>query len=62
MTLQQFLKSRGVETWQSWILALSGKGYWRKSACPQANQALSNKWFDEIGLYNLTLNYEKLNN
>lgn len=61
ITLQQFLKSRGVETWNSWILALSGKGYWCKSGCPQAHQALSNKWFDEIGLYNLTLNYEKLN-
>ena len=61
ITLQQFLKSRGVDTWQSWILALSGVGYWRKSGCPQAHQALSNKWFDEIGLYNLTLNYEKLN-
>ena len=62
ITLQQLLKSRGVETWQSWILALSGKGYWCKSGCPQMHQALSNKWFDEIGLYNLTLNYEKLNN
>ena len=62
ITLQQFLKSRGVETWQSWILALSGVGHWRKSGCPQAHQALSKKWFDEIGLYNLTLNYEELNN
>ena len=62
ITLQQFLKSRGVETWQSWILALSGVGHWRKSGCPQAHQALNNKWFDEVGLYNLTLNYEKLNN
>ena len=61
ITLQQFLKSRGVDTWQSWILALSGKGHWRKSGCPQTHQALSNKWFDEVGLYNLTLNYEKLN-
>jgi hypothetical protein len=25
-TLQQFLESLGVQTWQSWILALSGKG------------------------------------
>lgn len=61
ITLQQFLKSRGVETWQSWILALSGKGHWCKSGCPQVHQALSNKWFDEIGLYNLTSNYVKLN-
>jgi len=61
ITLQQFLKSRGVDTWQTWILALSGKGHWRKSGCPQVQQALSNIWFDEVGLYNLTLNYEKLN-
>lgn len=61
ITLQQFLKNRGVETWQSWILALSGKGHWRKSGCPQVHQALSTKWFDEIGLYNLLSNYEKLN-
>lgn len=62
ITLQQFLKSRGVDTWQSWILALSGVGHWRKSGCPQAHQALNNQWFEEVGLYNLTLNYEKLNN
>lgn len=61
-TLQQFLKSRGVETWQSWILASSGKGYWRKSGCPQMHQALSIKWFDEVGLYNLSLNYTRFNN
>lgn len=62
ITLQQFLKSRGVDTWQSWILALSGKGHWCKSGCPQMHQALSNKWFFEVGFYSLTLNYEKLNN
>jgi group II intron reverse transcriptase/maturase len=61
IALQQFLKSRGVETRQSWLLALSGKGHWRKSGCPQAHKALSNKWFDEIGLYNFMLNYEKSN-
>ena len=60
ITLQRFLKSMGVATWQSWILALSGKGYWRKSNCPQACQAMGNEWFDKIGLYNLTLNYDRL--
>jgi group II intron reverse transcriptase/maturase len=62
ITLQRFLESRGVDSWQSWILALSGKGHWRKSGCPQTHQALSNKWFESVGLYNLTLNYERLNN
>lgn len=62
ITLQRFLESLGVKKWQSWILALSGKGHWRKSNCPQANQAMGNLWFEKQGLYNLTLNYERLNN
>lgn len=62
ITLQRFLESRGVDSWQSWILSLSGKGHWRKSSCPQVHQAMGNKWFDEIGLYNLSLNYVRLNN
>jgi len=60
-TLQQFLHHQGVETWQSWILALSGKGIWRKSGCPQACQAMGNAWFTKLGLYSLTLNYETFN-
>jgi RNA-directed DNA polymerase len=59
-TMQEFLTRLGVPKWQSWILALSGKGYWRKSSCPQANQAMDIKWFDAQGLYNLTLNYKRL--
>jgi len=60
ITLQRFLVSLGVPKWHSWILALSGKGYWRKSYCPQACQAMGNEWFDKLGLYNLTLNYKRL--
>ena len=62
ITLQRFLKRSGVATWQSWILALSGKGYWRKSGCPQAHQAMGLKWFEAQGLYNLSLNHKLLNN
>lgn len=62
ITLQRFLESRGVDSWQSWILSLSGKGHWRKASCPQVHQAMGNKWFDEIGLYSLSLNYVRLNN
>lgn len=61
-TIQQFLESMGVMKWQSWILALSGKGYWRKSGSPQAHQAMGTKWFEEQGLFNLAVNYQKLNN
>lgn len=62
ITLQRFLVSMGVEVWQSWILALSGKGFWRKSNCPQVCQAMDKKWFVEHGLYNLALNYRRLTN
>lgn len=61
-TLQQFLHRQGVEKCQSWILVLSGKGYWNKSGCPQSNQAMRIEWFQKLGLYNLTFNYETLNN
>ncbi len=57
ITLKRFMKSLGVPTWQSWIFALSGKGWWRKSGCPQAHQAMDLKWFENLGLYNLSANY-----
>ena len=59
--LVRFLKKQGVETYQSWIIALSGRGWWRKSAAPQIHQAMNNFWFREQNLFNLSLNYEKLN-
>ncbi|MGF1585109.1 MAG: group II intron maturase-specific domain-containing protein [Bacteroidales bacterium] len=61
-TLHKFLVSLGVEKWQSWILALSGKSLWRLSGCPQVHQAMGTQWFDTQGLYNLSLNYARLNN
>jgi len=62
ITMKRFLHSLGVETWQSWILSLSGKGLWRKSGCPQAHQAMNTEWFEEQGLYNMSKNYILLNN
>jgi group II intron reverse transcriptase/maturase len=59
--LVRFLKKQGVVTYQSWIIALSGVGWWRKSAAPQIHQAMSNFWFREQNLFNLSLNYDKLN-
>ncbi len=62
ITLKRFLKSLGVPNWQSWILALSGKGWWRKSACPQVHQAMSLKWFEDLGLFNMSNKYALLQN
>lgn len=60
IAVKRFLKNQGVPTWQSWILALSGKGWWRKSGCPQAHQAMNLQWFDKLGIYNMSRNYEQL--
>ena len=60
--LQRFLAKQGVAKWNSWILALSGNGYWRKSGSSQAHQAMNLKWFEEQVLYSLLTNHELLNN
>ena len=62
ISLKRLLHSLGVPSWQSWILALSGKGLWRKSGAPQAHQAFNLKWFEEQNLYDLSKNYHLLNN
>lgn len=61
-TMQKFLHGLGVAKWYSWILALSGKGLWRKSGSPQAHQAMNLKWFENLGLYSLVVNYKMFNN
>jgi RNA-directed DNA polymerase len=62
ISLKRFLRSMGVDNWLSWILALSGKGHWRKSGCPQVHQAMNLKWFEAQGLYGLAPNFRVLNN
>jgi len=53
----RFLRSRGLVEWQCWILALSGKGWYRLSNTPQASASMNLAWFTEIGLYSLRANY-----
>ncbi len=62
ISLKRLLHSLGVPNWQSWIIALSGKGLWRKSGSPQVHQAFNLKWFEKQGLYNLSLYHKLLNN
>ncbi len=59
--IKEFLRKLGVSTWQAWLIALSGKGWWRLSNTPQVHQAMNLEWFNKQGLFNLTLNYERLN-
>jgi len=56
-----FLMNQGVPEWRSWLLALTGKGWWRMAGSPQASEAMPIQWFEKIGLINLTSRYLLLN-
>jgi len=59
-SIADFLQSLGVPEWSAWILALSGKGWWRKAGTPQAHQAMSIAWFRTQGLVSLSERYAEL--
>ncbi len=48
-----FLIESGVNSRVAWNTAKSGKGWWRLSATPALQQAMSIAWFKERGLINL---------
>ncbi len=52
-----FLRSLGVPERRAWILALSGKGWWRKSLSYQATEAMTLAWFEGQGLVPMTDRY-----
>ena len=58
--IADFLQGLGVPEWNAWIVALSGKGWWRKSGTPQAHQAMSIDWFRAQGLVSLSERYAEL--
>lgn len=51
--IARFLIEQGVKPCSAWNTAKSGKGWWRLSATPALQQAMSNAWFEEQGLINL---------
>jgi RNA-directed DNA polymerase len=58
--IADFLQSLGVPEWRAWLLALSGKGWWRKAGSPQASEAMTIAWFKEQGLVSLVDRYVAL--
>jgi RNA-directed DNA polymerase len=58
--IADFLQGLGVPERNAWIVALSGKGWWRKSGTPQAHQAMSIAWFRAQGLVSLSERYAEL--
>jgi RNA-directed DNA polymerase len=58
--IADFLQSLGVPEWRAWLLALSGKGWWRMACTPQASEAMTIAWFKEQGLVSLVDRYVAL--
>jgi RNA-directed DNA polymerase len=56
-----FLRKRGVPEWRAWMLALSGKGWWRMAGSPQAAEAMTIAWFDQQGRVSLAKHHAALN-
>jgi RNA-directed DNA polymerase len=54
------LRSQGVPKWRAWLLALSGKGWWRKAGSPQASEAMPIAWFRDQGLVSVSIRYASL--
>lgn len=61
-TIKLFLSLRGINETQAWNVAKSGKSWWRLANAPPTLTAMNLKWFNDLGLFCLALNYDKLNN
>lgn len=55
----KFLKSRGMPKSRIWQVAVSRRGWWRKSLTPQASEGMNNRWFREIELYDMMRFYNR---
>jgi RNA-directed DNA polymerase len=58
--IADFLVKCGVPEWRAWLLALSGKGWWRRSGTPQAGEAMTLQWFAQAGLASLQAHHAAL--
>lgn len=56
-----WLMKLGVPKRRAWLLAQSGKGWWRLSGSPGANEGMSAAWFRAVGLVSLAARHEQLN-
>ncbi len=61
-TIADFLRKLGVPQFQAWILAGSGKGWWRKAGSPPAQHAMDKQWFAKQKLIDPVQRYETFKN
>jgi RNA-directed DNA polymerase len=55
-----FLVGLGVPVRRAWLLALSGKGWWRRSGSPPVHEAMTVQWFAGLGLVSLSAHHAAL--
>ena len=60
-TIAAFLMRGGVEEAAARRVASSGKGWWRLSSTEQAKRAMSNDWFEAMGLSGMANRHAALN-
>ena len=48
--IARFLMQNGCTEYQAWETAMCRNGWWRKSRFAQANKAMGNEWFRNLGL------------
>ena len=58
--IADWLRKLGVPRQRAWLLAQSGKGWWRLAGSPPATEGMSVAWFESLGLISLTARYEQL--
>jgi RNA-directed DNA polymerase len=58
--IADFLVKCGVPARRAWPLAVSGKGWWRRSGSPPANEAMTLQWFAQLGLVSLQAHHTAL--
>jgi RNA-directed DNA polymerase len=55
-----FLVKCGVPARRAWPVAVSGKGWWRRSGSAPANEAMSLQWCAQLGLVSLQAHHAAL--
>lgn len=58
--IANWLQRLGVPRRRAWLLAQSGKGWWRLSGSPPAAEGMSGAWFESLGLRSLSARYAQL--
>jgi RNA-directed DNA polymerase len=56
--IANLLKKLGVPHRRAWLLAQSGRGWWKLSDSPGAHEGMSLHWFKSLGLVSVAERYD----